>query len=62
MQYRIVMDSFVVGDKCKGLKKITHASGGKCYLPRNLNEGLDLFEIETIVSAKTRGIDGSEPF
>jgi hypothetical protein len=30
------MDSFAVGASCDGLKTITLATGGKCYLTRNL--------------------------
>jgi len=33
----IILDSFVVSEKAIGLKTITHASGGRCYCPRNLN-------------------------
>lgn len=32
----IVMDSFAVGTNCEGLKNITLATGGKCYLTRNM--------------------------
>lgn len=32
----IIMDSFAVGASCDGLKSITLATGGKCYLTRNL--------------------------
>lgn len=32
----IIMDSFAVGASCDGLKTITLATGGKCYLTRNL--------------------------
>ena len=37
-----------------GLKTITHASGGRCYCPQDINEGLRLFEIETILSTNGR--------
>lgn len=40
----IIMDSFAVGTACEGLKAITLATGGKCYLTRNLDETLKLFE------------------
>ena len=33
---KIVIDSFAVGANCEGLKIISKASGGKCYLTRNL--------------------------
>lgn len=33
----IVLDSFVVSENSVGLKTITHASGGRCYCPKNLN-------------------------
>jgi hypothetical protein len=39
----IVIDSFAVGTGCDGLKNITLATGGKCYLTRNLEESLKLF-------------------
>ena len=32
----IVMDSFAVGANCEGLKTLTLATGGKCYLTRNM--------------------------
>lgn len=32
----IIMDSFAVGTNCEGLKTITFATGGKCYLTRNM--------------------------
>ncbi len=32
----IIIDSFAVGANCEGLKTITLASGGKCYLTRNM--------------------------
>ena len=38
---------------------MTHASGGRCYCPRELNIGMQLFEIETILSVEARDI-GSE--
>lgn len=53
---RIILDSFVVSDSCQGLKTITHASGGRCYCPSDLNIGLKLFEIETILSVKQRDL------
>ena len=37
---KIILDSFVVGDNCVGLKTITFASGGRCYLPKTINFGL----------------------
>lgn len=56
MKNGIILDSFVVGENCIGLKTITHCSGGKCYKPADLNEGISLFQVETIVSAKARGV------
>jgi hypothetical protein len=41
---KIIIDSFAVGSGCDGLKNITLASGGKCYLTRSLEESLKLFE------------------
>lgn len=32
----IILDSFAVGTNCEGLKQITLATGGKCYLTRNM--------------------------
>lgn len=32
----IILDSFVVGTNCVGLKAITLTAGGKCYLSRNI--------------------------
>lgn len=37
---RIILDSFVVSQKCLGLKQITMASGGRCYQPFDINFGL----------------------
>jgi ubiquitin-conjugating enzyme E2 D/E len=39
----IIIDSFAVGTNCDGLKTISKATGGKCYLTRNLEESLKLF-------------------
>jgi hypothetical protein len=36
----IIVDSFVVGEDCLGLKCITFASGGKCYCVKDLNATL----------------------
>ena len=36
IKHNIVIDSFAVGANCEGLKIISKASGGKCYLTRNL--------------------------
>lgn len=44
MKNHIIMDSFAVGTNCDGLKNITIATGGKCYLTRNIVESLKLFE------------------
>jgi Mg-chelatase subunit ChlD len=52
----ILVDSFVVGSNCEGLKCITFAAGGKCYLARDLQESLKLFEQETVLSSRSRKI------
>ncbi|CAD8137345.1 unnamed protein product [Paramecium octaurelia] len=54
VQNQIILDSFVVYDKCDGLKQITKAAGGQCFCPKTIQEGLKLFEYETILSAKIR--------
>lgn len=51
------MDSFAVGANCEGLKQITLATGGKCYLTRNMEESLKLFEQETVLSVRSRKIE-----
>lgn len=51
---KIIMDSFAVGCDCEGLKTVTKATGGKCYLTRNLEESLKLFEQETVLSVRAR--------
>ena len=56
IQNNIIMDSFAVGTNCEGLKNITIATGGKCYLTRNMNESLKLFEQETVLSVRSRKI------
>lgn len=53
----IIMDSFAVGTNCEGLKQITLATGGKCYLTRNMEESLKLFEQETVLSVRSRKIE-----
>jgi len=40
VENRIILDSFIVGDNCPGLKKVTFACGGRCYQPRTINFGL----------------------
>lgn len=50
----IIMDSFVVGPNCNSLKSLTFACGGRCYYPETLESGLELFEIETILSTELR--------
>lgn len=50
----ILVDSFVAGGNCEGLKCITMAAGGKCYLTREIQESLKLFEQETVLSARAR--------
>lgn len=52
-----MMDSFAVGANCEGLKIISKASGGRCYLTRNLDESLKLFEQETVLSVRSRKAD-----
>lgn len=54
---KIVIDSFAVGANCDGLKIISKASGGKCYMTRNLEESLKLFEQETVLSVRARKLD-----
>lgn len=44
-----------MGKNCVGLKTLTHASGGRCYSPEDINQGLSLFENETILSVEQRG-------
>lgn len=51
---KIVIDSFAVGANCEGLRTLSIASGGKCYLTRNLEESLKLFEQETVLSVRAR--------
>lgn len=53
----IILDSFAVGTNCEGLKQITLATGGKCYLTRNMEESLKLFEQETVLSVRSRKIE-----
>ena len=53
----ITIDSFAVGANCDGLKVISKASGGRCYLTRNLEESLKLFEQETVLSVRARKRD-----
>lgn len=57
ISHGIILDSFAVGTNCDGLKTITIATGGKCYLTRNINESLKLFEQETVLSVRSRKIE-----
>jgi len=57
IENKIIIDSFVVGEDCISLKTLTHASGGRCYCPKVLIEGMQLFEIETILSVERRDIE-----
>lgn len=57
IQHDIVIDSFAVGANCEGLKKLTFACGGKCYLMRNMQESLKLFEQETVLSLRSRRME-----
>mmetsp|Transcript_14507 Transcript_14507/g.14599 ORF Transcript_14507/g.14599 Transcript_14507/m.14599 type:complete len:473 (-) Transcript_14507:27-1445(-) len=50
----IVMDSVVVGDLSQNLKAISYASGGYVFLPTDLQEGIKLFESETLLSVRNR--------
>ncbi|CAD8192572.1 unnamed protein product [Paramecium octaurelia] len=54
LKNEIFLDSFVVSDDCTDLKKITKATGGQCFSPQTIQEGLKLFEFETILSASIR--------
>lgn len=57
VENNIIIDSFAVGAHCEGLKIISKASGGRCYLTRNLEESLKLFEQETVLSVRARKLD-----
>jgi ubiquitin-conjugating enzyme E2 D/E len=57
IENNIVIDSFAVGTNCEGLKVISKASGGRCYLTRNLEDSLKLFEQETVLSVRARKPD-----
>jgi ubiquitin-conjugating enzyme E2 D/E len=57
----IVLDSFVVGPECEGLKTITFATGGYCYCPNGIDEAMRLFEGETILRADIRKKPASPP-
>ncbi|CAD8206904.1 unnamed protein product [Paramecium pentaurelia] len=54
LQNQIILDSFVVSNDCSDLKKITKATGGQCFSPQTIQEGLKLFEYETILQASIR--------
>lgn len=57
IENNITIDSFAVGAQCDGLKIISKASGGRCYLTRNLEDSLKLFEQETVLSVRARKVD-----
>lgn len=44
----------MVGGECDELKSLTLVSGGKCFYPQSLAEGIKLFEVETILSSGIR--------
>lgn len=56
IENKIILDSFVVGVACEGLKSVTLASGGKCFFPKSMPEGLKLFEVETILTCRIRNV------
>lgn len=50
----IVVDSFIVGPNCETLVGITHATGGHSFAPNSMDEGIRLFEWETVLRAGVR--------
>ncbi|CAG9312205.1 unnamed protein product [Blepharisma stoltei] len=50
----VIMDSVVVGDLSQNLKAISYASGGYVFLPATLQDGIKLFESETLLSVRNR--------
>lgn len=50
----VIMDSVVVGQLSENLKAISYASGGYVFLPPNLQDGIKLFESETLLSVRNR--------
>ena len=50
----ITIDSFIVGPNCDTLVGITHATGGHSFAPASLDEGIRLFEWETVLRAGVR--------
>ncbi len=50
----IILDSFIVGPNCDTLVGITHATGGHSFAPHSMDEGIRLFEWETVLRAGVR--------
>lgn len=51
----IVVDSVLIGDETnKVLKSVSVATGGCCWKPETITEGLALFEVETVISLLER--------
>jgi hypothetical protein len=49
-----VIDSFIVGPSSDHLKGMTLACGGYAFMPMSVQEGVKLFEWETLLSAYNR--------
>jgi len=57
-----VVDAIVVGDRPDAnLRRIVSATGGECYQIRDLGEGFELLEAESVVSLKARRGDVEKP-
>jgi len=57
-----VVDAIIVGDRPDAnLRRIVSATGGECYQIRDLGEGFELLEAESVVSLKARRGDVEKP-
>ena len=57
----IVLDSFIVGPNCNTLVGITHSTGGHSFAPETMEEGIRLFEWETVLRAAVRAKKEEKP-
>ena len=54
LKHNIIMDSFAHGEDCVGMKVISKASGGKCFLMKDFEQSLKFFEQETVLCVRAR--------
>jgi len=55
-EQKVVVDTVLINDRSTNVqqKAISHATGGACFMPGSLVDGLKLFEMETFLSLRAR--------